>query len=275
MNEQRELQRGLLAMDDPFNTIRGGVSHALALLETQHAKWSAERRRKPVVAEKVTQLYRELTVSIEEVEADLADLDTTVKLVEGNRAKFRQLDDAEVASRRTFVRSSLRATQSIRTDLTSNPPPSGSSRSKLASAPNERIGLLAPSATPLDPAESARGAAASAARAAARESADAALMSSHQTQQMQALERQEETLGVLGEAVGRLKNLGGAMNDELGAQNIMIRDLDSQIDQASGSMALLKAKMTAMAKSKDRGKICTIISLTGVLFFLLMLVMYT
>jgi len=38
---------------------------------------------------------------------------------------------------------------------------------------------------------------------------------------------QEETLNQLGSAVGRLKQLGGAMNAELASQNAMLNDLDS------------------------------------------------
>eukprot|EP00967_Tisochrysis_lutea_P133355 scaffold233937_cov28-Tisochrysis_lutea.AAC.1 len=41
------------------------------------------------------------------------------------------------------------------------------------------------------------------------------------------LAEQEETIGHLGQAVGRLKQLGGAMNAELASQNAMLNDLES------------------------------------------------
>lgn len=263
-----------VAASDPYYSAKTDVTRALAACEDQHMLFGAQRRRKrtPVSADEVLRLYRALTASLEAVEADLFDVEASVKMVETNRGRFRALDDAEVASRRAFVRNSRRSTQSIRTDLTSHHPAScgTASPSGVASAPNERVGLLAPSpASPLRDGTPRRDS--------ARGAADSALVDCHQVQQLQQVEQQEETLTVLGEAVGRLKNLGGAMNDELGAHNIMMRDIDSQIDAASGSMGVLKAKMAEMAESKgkDRGKLLTILILSGVLFAISSIVLYT
>ena len=96
------------AVDDPFDIVRGQVSSALSEAERKHQKWNDVRRRKPVRNDDVARAHVALVRALEEVEADLGDLETTVDLVEADRARFKSLDDAEVASRRAFVRSSRR-----------------------------------------------------------------------------------------------------------------------------------------------------------------------
>ena len=65
------------------------------------------------------------------------------------------------------------------------------------------------------------------------------------------------------------------MNDELTTQRHMLTQLEEQVEGASDAMASLKAKMKAMAGSKDRGKFCAICILSIALFGLTCLVLYT
>jgi len=83
------------------------------------------------------------------------------------------------------------------------------------------------------------------------------------------VQQQEETLDVLHESVGRLKNLGVEMSNEISTQKRMLSDLEAQVDVAADAMSSLKAKMQAMAKHKDRGKFCIILVLTIVLILLM------
>jgi len=224
-------------------------------------------------------LLAELLTALEGIEADLGDMDAAVTMVERNRARFATLDDTEVTSRRTFVRSSMRLAHSIREDVSAHAPTkrAGSSPAGRGSAASEREGLLrAEASTP-----QSSGSGVISAGGAAREESQhkTAAMNAAFDHQMQMqhtqLQEQDEVLDGLHSAVGRLKNMGVEMNDEITMQNRMLRDLESQVDTASGAMDSLKTKMKALAGRKDKGKLCTILVLSGVLFGLTFLVIYT
>ena len=282
--------------EDPFDTVRSQASKALAVAEARHAKWGEERRRKPVRHDECKLLLSELLSSLEAAEADLDDLEEVIGVVKASRSRFPQLDDAELASRENFVRSSKRVAQSIREDLSTHAPKSarvsGSGIGGGRSRGEEQQSLLSSGGDgPLTP-PSARGAPATAAAGgsgcngsgaiSARErelsavaDPNAELMESGQAQQQIQLEMQEETLAHLGSAVRRIKDMGLQMNDELSTQKRMLNELESSVETASEAMKSMKDKMKQMANSKDRGKFCAIIVLSLALWGLTCLVLYT
>lgn len=218
-----------------------------------------------------------------------------LNVIEGNRTRFPHLDDAEVASRKTFVLTSRRKTLSMREDLSTHAPKSGRSPSKRAGR-EERQGLLANeggggggtpagggSAAAASPASAGSGgggtremaAARDDAAAAAQHGSNASYLDSGLQMQSQQMEEQEEVLGSLSQAVGRIKSIGLEMNDELSTQRRMLDDLEGQVDHASDAMSTLKAKMKVMSQSKDRGKYCAICVLSVLLFGLTSLVLST
>mmetsp|Transcript_3109 Transcript_3109/g.6567 ORF Transcript_3109/g.6567 Transcript_3109/m.6567 type:complete len:94 (+) Transcript_3109:40-321(+) len=79
---------------------------------------------------------------------------------------------------------------------------------------------------------------------------------------------QNELLDGLSLVVGRLKEQGQQMNQELESQKTMLNTLEDQVEGAGAAMAKLKGKMTEMAKSKDRGKFCAILGLSLLLMLL-------
>ena len=240
-------------------------------------------------------LLAELLSSLEAVESDLEDLDEVLGVVESQRARFPHLDDAEVAARKGFVLSSRRATLSIREDLATHAPKTARVTGSVGSRGRgrggaEREGLLANEGGGIgSPALSSPGASPAVAAVsggrgggggtrempAACEDANASYMESGMGMQQEQMVMQEEALDSLSAAVGRIKSIGTEMNDELSSQSRMLRNLEEQVDSASDAMTSLKAKMKAMAGSKDRGKCCAICILSIVLFGLTSLVLYT
>ena len=247
-------------------------------------------------------LLAELLSSLEAVEADLGDLEEVLGVVEAQRARFPHLDDAEIASRRAFVLASRRSTLSVREDLATHAPKSvrvagGAPGARRKAGTPEREGLLAneggglcspaPGPSPSAAAASAGGGTSAGGSggcggaggtrelAAAREEVNASYVEAGMSRQQAQMEMQEEALDHLSAAVGRIKSLGTEMNEELSTQARMLASLEDSVDSASDAMASLKAKMKAMASSKDRGKCCAIIVLTVLLFGLTSLVLYT
>ena len=286
--------------EDPFDTVRAQVSKTLSSAERQHTKWGEARRRKPIRHDECKLLLTELLSSLEAVEADLGDLEEVLAVVNASRSRFPHLDDAEVASRQNFVRSSQRIALSIREDLATHAPKSARvTGSGSRGRGEERQGLLSSadgSTTPpssrgsgmggcVGSGSSSCGGGSGSAPACARAARDselnavadhnAGLMEMGQAQQQAQLHMQEETLEQLGSAVRRIKDMGMEMNEELSTQKRMLNELESATDAASEAMRSMKDKMKKMASSKDRGKFCAIIILTAALWGLTCLVLYT
>ena len=90
--------------------------------------------------------------------------------------------------------------------------------------------------------------------------------------QQQVLRQQDESLDSLQSAVGRLKQMGQTIGDELETQNHMLDGMEGQVDAAANAMSTLKAKMKQLANNKEGGKLCAIAALSATLFVLMYLV---
>ena len=80
---------------------------------------------------------------------------------------------------------------------------------------------------------------------------------------------QDEALEGLSSIVGRLKQQGEMMNEELVSQGNLLESLSSQVESAAASMQSLKGKMAKLVASKDGKHLCAISVLTIVLFLLI------
>ena len=77
----------------------------------------------------------------------------------------------------------------------------------------------------------------------------------------------------LGEAVGRLKQLGGAMGRELASQNAMLSDLEAGLDETASGMDALKGKMRALLPKHEPKQKMAICFLSVLLIILVILVL--
>ena len=89
------------------------------------------------------------------------------------------------------------------------------------------------------------------------------------------MRRQDETLEDLDSAVDRVGHLAGAINVELGQQNVMLEELETDLDEAELRMGLVMGKLSKLLKTKDGCQLWTIISLALVFIVLCFLVFYT
>lgn len=250
---------------DPFIAVQGEVTQQLKEVERMQASYlrAAGSSREAAGAA--------LGALLAEVEQDLDDLTGTIAAVAANPARFK-ISDAEIERRRTFVRSSRQVVASSKAELEwgggsggvqSPPAASGGARGARSA---EREGLLggSPSAKRKDGGGGGRQQRAAAAT-------DAAL-AQHGQQQQQVLRQQDESLDSLQNAVGRLKQMGQTIGDELETQNHMLDGMEGQVDAAANAMSTLKAKMKQLANNKEGGKLCAIAALSATLFVLMYLV---
>ena len=86
--------------------------------------------------------------------------------------------------------------------------------------------------------------------------------------------QQDNNLEALDSAVDRLHNMGGAINQELKEQNLMLDKLDSDMDDAGEKMNFVLERLGKLLKTKDGCQIMIIVVLVIILVILITLVVY-
>ena len=242
---------------DPFYVVRDEVSQALGVAESLFSQWQngdASVRAK-------------LKVELRNIEQDIGDLEMTISQVESNRARF-AVDDAELNSRRSFVRGTQATLSSMKLQLGSGAGDSSASARNGACSPlspmenhkSERDSLLS--------GEKRRGR-----RQQDMDARNQEMIDDHAQQQQVQLQQQDQALDGLQGAVGRLKDMSGAINQEMVAQNRMLGDLEEGIDSTSDSLDELQRRMKKLLPPKgDRKNMMIITFLTVLLVILCVLV---
>ena len=87
----------------------------------------------------------------------------------------------------------------------------------------------------------------------------------------QLLKEQDQELDQLGDAVKRVKALGGVMRDELAEQAVMLEELEEDVDKADAGMQSMQKKLKGLldeAKNSDKAMYSIIGCLLLILAFL-------
>ncbi|CAG9333776.1 unnamed protein product [Blepharisma stoltei] len=87
--------------------------------------------------------------------------------------------------------------------------------------------------------------------------------------------QQDEQLDEISEIAKRLYIQANTINQELQDQNVMLRKLDSEVDDNIEKMNFVMKKLAKLMKTNDSKTLCTIMILMVVLVVLFVLVFYT
>ena len=96
------------------------------------------------------------------------------------------------------------------------------------------------------------------------------------SEQKSLLKEQDQEVEALGDAVKRVKALGGIMRDELSEQNVILDKLESDVDEADSGMRTMQKKLKGMvdqAKSSDKAMYSVIACLVVILVILTLMVL--
>ena len=96
------------------------------------------------------------------------------------------------------------------------------------------------------------------------------------SEQKSLLKEQDQEVEALGDAVKRVKALGGIMRDELSEQNVILDELESDVDKADSGMRTMQKKLKGMvdqAKSSDKAMYSVIACLVVILVILTLMVL--
>lgn len=88
---------------DPYHAVQREIQTSLQAAQQLHASYIRIRSTAREDNEELTWARSELKATLETLEADLEDLEESVKIVESTDARMFGLDDAEVQRRRRYV----------------------------------------------------------------------------------------------------------------------------------------------------------------------------
>jgi len=241
-----------MSIEDPFFVVKDEVLKALSKTRDLYERWGAgidggEYRS----AEEQEWTVTELKNSLRSIEWDLEDLEDTVQIVEKNPTKFR-IDGSELAVRKGFIESTkeevgrMKAQINTPTDIKISSPVDHSSvagakkytRVPTADSPHrEYIAGL--------------------------------------EQQQQQMRLQDDTIDMMGDSMGNIRDMSSNIANELDEQAVMLDDFGTEMDHAESRVDTTVKKIAKVLHlSNDRRQwmaIGTISSAIIIVLFLLII----
>jgi len=244
---------------DPFYVVKEKVQGLITKVSIDFDKWKEIFENSNTARNtEFTELGKGMRVAVSSINVDLNDLAQTIKIVEQNRARFKDIDDNELNSRRKFVNDMKAKIQNIEETL-------NSLRTKKKIEKDERESLMGPS--------NGRRMTTGMERERRQDSSD--FIDDRKNQSQALVVKQDEVLDDMSHALGRLGDVASVINTELKDQNQILGQMDNEMDESLGSMGMVMGKINRILVKSDKGRICCIIFLIIVALVELLLIIYT
>ncbi|KXN81696.1 t-SNARE affecting a late Golgi compartment protein 1 [Leucoagaricus sp. SymC.cos] len=233
---------------DPYHAVQQEIE---ASLQNAGQLLSSYRRIRNMArddSEELVYARNELKATFTTLEADLEDLEESVKMVESTGAQLFGLDDEEVIKRRKYVGHVRKEIENMRTEL-------------AAAASNNRPPLPSESSTPVYPPSPRKGIPEDDQAAWARE------------EQQMMIRQQDETMDSISGTLNTLAQQASLMGQEIGEHNELLDDLERNVDHTDNKLADAMRRMRKILRdSEERGSGYCIVFLIIVLLALLLAV---
>lgn len=243
--------------DDPYYVFKEDLLSKLDIVEDslRHYERVVKHTDTSVNKAQVKEDKKQLKRHLKNAEATLHDVQTTVRMVEKNRAKFLDIDQEELSARKHFTEICKRRINEARDGMNSQ-----SIKTKMLkdqrSLTKRRLGLS--NSQSIDD----------------KNEESMFIEDSHASAQLM-MEQQEETLDELDGAVVRVSHMAENIHEELNHQNKMLNELQDDLQNAEEQLGLVMGKLAKMLKTKNKCHLGTIIILSIVAIVLFFLVIYT
>jgi len=238
-----------MSRQDPFYSVKDKIVTNLTKFRDDFQRFESLSTRSTDYAT----LSASLKSTLSAIEADVKDLNQTIAIVESNRARFTQISNEELESRRAFVNetkstlasyknSRLLSAQAVHRDLVSNV---GHQNSRFTRAIDYQTN---------------------------REGDD--YVNSSASQQQTLIKQQDSVLDSMDDALKRLSDISVDINSSLEEQQQMLTETDESLDSAQLNMNFVLKKMDKLLKTSDRGRICCVIGLFFLAIILVIIIVY-
>ncbi|THU77201.1 hypothetical protein K435DRAFT_738648 [Dendrothele bispora CBS 962.96] len=243
---------------DPYHAVQAEIQTSLQAAGQLRASYV--RIRNMAVREDSEELIwarNELKATLAALEADLEDLEESVKIVESTGSRMFGLEESEVQERRRYVAHVRKEIESMRAEVS----PSQSQAHGSGSLSRTSSFTSNPFATPGTP--TARGDV---------EEEDHQSAWAREEQQMM-IREQDRTIDSIAGTLSTLAQQAGLMGQEIGEHNELLDDLESNVDRTDSRLSDAMRKMRKfLRQSEEKGSGWCIIFLIIVLMVLLLVV---
>lgn len=224
---------------DPYYVARDAVNQTVQEVQESARKWEKLLSNDSVSNKGFTESTQTLLDDIDRLEEDLSVIDSSIRVVESNPARF-PLRPGELEARKQWSVSQRRVCSDIRVKLNGPQAKAKIDAGKMKAAVLE--------------AESERE------RRRVKEANEGSLSESRQVHQ-QIINQQDETLTELARVTDRLGQTAIVINTELKDQERLLSELDRDIDRQSEKMNYVMGKMAKLLKTSDTKQLMLVIIL--------------
>ncbi|TFK26619.1 hypothetical protein FA15DRAFT_667318 [Coprinopsis marcescibilis] len=205
-----------MSPQDPYHEVQHEIQNSLATAAQLRSSYQRIRNMAREESEELTWARNELKATLAALEADLEDLEESVKIVESTDARMFGLSDTEVQSRRRYVTHVRTEIKNMRDEVSSN-----------ATIPVQRHPLASGTSTPTL-ASHGRGGMASPYQD--RYPEDNQSEWAREEQQMM-MREQDQTIDTIAGTLNTLSQQAALMGQEINEHNEMLDDLEQNVDR--------------------------------------------
>lgn len=239
----------LSAQTDPYYVAKEEVQAAVGKLQDMLVEWKRLLQEENTArSRRFQEIHSEISGELVQLDYDLKDITATINMVEENRAKFNYCSDAEITSRKDFVKSSLAAIRVIQDTISSR-----HTQAKMEADKRQLLGTSNRGSQEPD-------------RRIQQENEN--FLSRQRQDQQQIVAQQDETLTQISQSAQRLGEAARTINLELQDQQHMLEELDKDVDKETEKLNFVMKRMGRLLKTGDSKQLCLIIGL-----FVLMVVL--
>jgi len=202
-----------------------------------------------VAREEKTWTEGELKSTLSNIDQDVEELEETIRVVGNNPGRFNIAQD-ELSNRKYFIQQTKNTCRTVRDEL-SNP-----TRPEPSLQPGAGIDRYA------------RG------QASINKNNDNFIESSMQ-QQSQIMEQQDSQLNLVGQSIGRLKQMGTLIGEEVDDQNVLLDDFYTDMEATEHKMSNVQKKMEKILTMVDGKKQNVIIGILLVVMVIVVVLFFS
>ncbi|TDL22860.1 hypothetical protein BD410DRAFT_201918 [Rickenella mellea] len=229
---------------DPYHAVQNEIQTALLAATNLRASYRRISSTAREDSEELNYARNELKATLSTLEADIDDLDESVKIVEQTGARKFGLDENEVIQRRQYVQQVRREVESMRDEVSSK---SQASRTKQAEHRSLRI---------------------------EDEEEDDQAAWSHAEQQM-IMREQDTTLDTISGTLTTIAEQAGLIGREVVEHNEMLGDLEQNVDRSDTKLTSAMKRMQKIIRDTEETKSgwCIVILIIILCVLLLMVIL--
>ncbi|VDC00163.1 unnamed protein product [Peniophora sp. CBMAI 1063] len=222
---------------DPYHAVQSEIAGSLQAAEQLRASYVRIRSTARGGSEELEWARNELKATLAALEADLEDLDESVKIVESTGARMFGLEEAEVMQRRRYVEHVREVLETLNAEVEGRAPP------------NKSRQPISPAAQPSSPAPED----------------DQAQWT--REEQMMIMRQQDETLDTIGGTLTTIQQQAGLIGQEVNEHNVMLSDVERGVDRTDSKLNDAMTKMKKFIRDTEETKSGWCI---GILIFILL-----